>query len=104
MTNAFGLGASNYFSDLDSKAIGVEASEKAVSLLGGKPVPTQVLSATELKFTLDAEAQKAAGRFDLVVINPAPVDTFYSRGMWGTGTSNVAHLVVNYRYAEAGTR
>jgi len=29
---------------------------------------------------------------------------FYSRGMWGNGTSNVAHVVVNYRYAEAGTR
>jgi len=39
-----------------------------------------------------------AGRFDLVVINPAPVDTFYSRGMWGNGTSNMAHLVINYRY------
>jgi len=42
MTNAFGMGASNYFADLDPKAIGIEASEKAVSLLGGKPVPTQV--------------------------------------------------------------
>ncbi len=42
MTNAFGMGASNYFGDLDPKAIGVEASEKAVSMLGGKPVPTQV--------------------------------------------------------------
>ena len=64
----------------------------------GKPVPTQVVSPTELRFTLDAEAMKAAGRFDLVVINPAPVDTFYSRGMWGSGTSNLAHLVVNYKY------
>jgi PmbA protein len=42
MTNAFGLGVSNYFDDLDPEAIGREAGERAVSLLGGKPVPTQV--------------------------------------------------------------
>jgi PmbA protein len=42
MTNAFGLGVSNYFDDLDPQAIGREAGERAVSLLGGQPVPTQV--------------------------------------------------------------
>ena len=63
----------------------------------GKRVPTQVVSSTELNFTLDAESMKQAGRFDLVVINPAPTDTF-TRGMWGNGTSNLAHIVVNYRY------
>jgi hypothetical protein len=41
---------------------------------------------------------KQAGGFDLVVINPAPADTFFTRGMWGNGTSNMPHLVVNYRY------
>jgi hypothetical protein len=61
-------------------------------------VPTQVISPTELKFTLDADAQRTAGRFDLVVVNPAPIDPIYVRGMWGSGTSNLAHLVVNYRY------
>ena len=64
----------------------------------GRRVPTQVVSSTELKFTLDAESMKQAGRFDLVVINPAPADTFFTRGMWGNGTSNLAHIVVNYRY------
>jgi hypothetical protein len=49
-------------------------------------------------FTLDAEAMKQAGRFDLVVINPAPADTFFTKGMWRNGTSNLAHIVVNYRY------
>jgi hypothetical protein len=39
-----------------------------------------------------------AGRFDLVVKNPEPLDPFYVRGMWGTGTSNVAHVIVNYKY------
>jgi len=41
---------------------------------------------------------KQAGRFDLVVINPAPADTFLTRRMWGNGTQNMAHLVVNYWY------
>jgi hypothetical protein len=37
-------------------------------------------------------------------MNPGPVDTFYSGGMWGKGASSVANVVVNYRYADAGTR
>jgi len=42
MTNAFGMGASNFFNELDAEEIGREAGEKAVSILGGKPVETQV--------------------------------------------------------------
>jgi len=41
---------------------------------------------------------KQSGRFDLVVINPAPADTLFTRRMLENGTSNMAHLVVNYRY------
>ncbi|HKC56900.1 MAG TPA: amidohydrolase family protein, partial [Vicinamibacterales bacterium] len=77
---------------------GINFVRRSVVQFKGKPVPTKVASPTELEFTLDADAMKTAGRFDLVVINPAPVDTFFSRGMWGNGTSNTAHLVVNYRY------
>ena len=77
---------------------GVNFVRRSVVQFKGKPVPTKVASPTELEFTLDADAMKAAGRFDLVVINPSPVDTSFSRGMWGNGTSNTAHLVVNYRY------
>ena len=83
---------------------GVNFVRRSVVQFKGKPVPTQVVSSTELKFTLDADAQKAAGRFDLIVVNPAPIDPFYTRGMWGSGTSNLAHLVVNYRYADTSTR
>jgi len=64
----------------------------------GRPMPTQVVSPTELRFTLDAEALRTAGRFDLVVVNPTPVAPLYSKGMWGNGTSNQAHLIVNYKY------
>ncbi|MBZ0291811.1 MAG: TldD/PmbA family protein [Anaerolineae bacterium] len=41
MTSGIGLGASNYFSQLDADAIGEEAGRKAVSMLGGQPVATQ---------------------------------------------------------------
>jgi len=34
-----------------------------------------------MKFPLDAESMKQVGRFDLVVINPAPTDSFFTRGM-----------------------
>jgi len=77
---------------------GINFVRRSVVEFRGKRVPTQVLSSTELKFTLDAESMKQAGRFDLVVINPAPADTLFTRGMWGNGTSNLAHIVVNYRY------
>lgn len=41
-TNSFGLGVSTFFSDLDAKKIGEEAAQKAISMLDGKPVETQV--------------------------------------------------------------
>ena len=64
----------------------------------GRPVPFKAVSPTALQVTLDAEVLREAGRFDLVVKNPEPLDPFYVRSMWGNGTSNVAHLIVNYRY------
>lgn len=41
MVNAFGFGASNFFDELNPQAIGRESAEKAISILGGQPVPTQ---------------------------------------------------------------
>jgi len=64
----------------------------------GKPVPFRVVSSTQLQVTLDGEALREAGRFDLVVKNPDPLEPFYARSMWGNGTSNIAHLIVNYKY------
>jgi hypothetical protein len=77
---------------------GINFAHRSTVQFKGRPVPAQVMSSTELRFTLDAEALKEAGRFDLVVINPAPADNFFTRGMWGSGTSNLAHIVINYRY------
>ena len=71
---------------------------KSTVQFNGKPVPSRAVSATELQVTLDSEALRTAGRFDLVVKNPEPLDPYFKDGMWGNGTSNPAHLIVNYRY------
>ena len=77
---------------------GINFVRRSVVQFKGRAMATQVVSPTEIRFTLDAEAVRAAGRFDLVVVNPAPVAALYSKGMWGNGTSNQAHLIVNYKY------
>lgn len=41
MTNGIGLGVSTHLDDFDPQTIGREAGMKAISMLGGKPVPTQ---------------------------------------------------------------
>jgi hypothetical protein len=66
-------------------------------LFKGLSVPYRVVNANELQVTLDANLLKEAGWFDLVVKNPWP----YNRdtgSAWGDGTSNKAHLIINYRY------
>jgi predicted amidohydrolase len=63
----------------------------------GRPVPFHAVSATQIDVTLDADALREAGRFDVVVKNSEPLDPFYVRSNWGNGTSNVAHLIVNYK-------
>ena len=62
------------------------------------PLPISPIGPTELRFTLDPDALRTAGRFDCVVVNPAPIGPLYTTGMWGNGTSNVPHLIVNYKY------
>jgi Amidohydrolase family len=80
------------------KITGFNFVRKSVVYFKGKPVRVRAVSSKELQVTLDAEALREAGRFDLVVKNPEPIDPFFVRSMWGTGTSNVAHLIVNYKY------
>jgi hypothetical protein len=77
---------------------GINFVRRSTVQFKGKPVPTEVVSPTEIRFALDTEALRTAGRFDLVVVNPAPVAPLFSKGMWGNGTSNQAHLIVNYKY------
>jgi hypothetical protein len=72
--------------------------KRSAVYFNGKPVPIRAVSSTEIDVTLDADALREAGRFDLVVKNPEPLDPFYMRSNWGNGTSNMAHLIVNYKY------
>jgi hypothetical protein len=66
-------------------------------LFKGVPVPYKAVNANELQVTLDANLLKEVGWHEIVVRNPWP----YNRDSglpWGNGTSNKAHLIVNYKY------
>ena len=60
----------------------------------GGSVPYRLVTPTELQVTLDENHLRRAGRFDIVVMNPEPIAT----PEWGNGTSNKAHLIVNYKH------
>jgi imidazolonepropionase-like amidohydrolase len=79
------------------KLTGFNFVKRSAVYFNGKPVPFRVASPTEIEVTLGAEALREAGRFNVVVKNPEPIDPFYLRSMWGNGTSNIAHLIVAYR-------
>ena len=81
---------------------GINFVRRSMVHFKGKPVPTEVVSPTEIRFTLDAEALRTPGRFEFVVVNPAPVAPLFTKGMWGNGTSNLARLIVNYKYGPSG--
>ena len=66
---------------------------KSVVYFNGQSVPYKATSPTELQVNLDADLLRTPGRFDLVVQNPEPIGT---DPLWGNGTSNKAHLIVNY--------
>ena len=63
-------------------------------LIDGTPVPHERVSDTELAVTVDANLLQNAGRLDIVVVNPEPL----ANPDLGNGTSNSAHLLVDYRY------
>jgi len=60
----------------------------------GRSVPYRAVSATELQVILDAALLRTPGKFDLVVKNQPPM----ANPDWGNGTSNTAHLLVNFKY------
>jgi imidazolonepropionase-like amidohydrolase len=60
----------------------------------GKSVPYRHVSSTELDVTLDESVLRTPGKFDIVLKSPEPVVT----PEWGNGTSNTAHLLVNFKY------
>jgi hypothetical protein len=60
----------------------------------GVSVPWRFVSPTELEVTINADLLKRPGRYEIVVNNPEPVNL----SNWGSGTSNKAHFMVDYRY------
>jgi imidazolonepropionase-like amidohydrolase len=60
----------------------------------GRSVPYRAVSPTELNITLDETLLRTPGKFDIVVKSPEPIAT----PEWGNGTSNTAHLLVNFKY------
>jgi hypothetical protein len=73
---------------------GFNFTEKSMVHMDGEVVPHERVSGTELKVTVDASKIAAAGRHEIVVMNPEPLADPAN----GNGTSNKAHLLVDYRY------
>jgi hypothetical protein len=61
-----------------------------------KPVPSRRVSPTEIEATIDERLLRSAGRFDVVVKNPAPIVMPGWRAP--DGSSNLAHFLVNFKY------
>ena len=60
----------------------------------GRSVPYKIVSPDEVDVTLDEALLRTPGKFDIQIKNPPPIDTPYM----GDGTSNTAHLLVNFKY------
>ena len=60
----------------------------------GRSVPYRAVSPTELQVMLDGSLLRTPGKFDLIIKNQGPV----AMPDWGNGTSNTAHLLVNFKY------
>jgi imidazolonepropionase-like amidohydrolase len=65
----------------------------SVVYVDGQPVPTQVVSRTEIKATVDSHILAQAGNRAVEVKNPLPLDP----NAWGD-TSNKAHILVPFSF------
>jgi len=61
-------------------------------LVDGQSVPWEWTDGTKLNVTINENILASAGRKEIVVVNPAPVEP----SMWGNGTSNKAYLIVKF--------
>jgi hypothetical protein len=61
-------------------------------LIDGESVPWEWTDGSKLNVTLSENILAEAGRKEIVVVNPQPMDP----SMWGHGTSNQAYLIVKY--------
>jgi len=63
----------------------------------GTSVPYEAKSPTQLEVTIDSSLLHEAGWANIVVVNPEPLNPELGYP-WGNGTSNRAHLIINYQY------
>jgi hypothetical protein len=70
--------------------------KRSVVYVDDQPVPTQVVSRTEIKATIDTQILANAGNRAVVVKNPGPLDP----NAWGD-SSNRAHILVPFSYTIA---
>ncbi len=74
--------------------MGVNFTKKSLVYFGERSVPAERVSDTELEAVIDAGLIAQVGTYPVTVRNPKPLQ----RPEWGDGTSNKAHLLVNFRY------
>ncbi len=72
---------------------GVNFTKKSVVHFGGRPIPAQLVSETELRVTIGEHSIARAGIFPIMVRNPGP---HLSQPKWGS-TSNRAYLAVSLK-------
>ena len=72
---------------------GINFTRKSAVYWGERPLPAQLVNATEMKVTASASLLTRAGVFPITVRNPGPV---LSQPKWGL-TSNRAFFLVNFR-------
>jgi hypothetical protein len=80
--------------ELDIK--GFNFVKRSVVYIDGVAVPTQVVSRTEIKATVDTNILSNAGNRSVEVKNPAPLDP----NAW-SDTSNKAHILVPFSFTTA---
>jgi imidazolonepropionase-like amidohydrolase len=80
--------------ELDIK--GFNFVKRSVVYIDDQPVPTNVVSRTEIKATVDSHVLANAGNRVVVVKNPIPLDP----NAWGD-TSNKAHILVPFSFTTA---
>ena len=73
---------------------GVNFTRESLVFFGERSVPAKLISDAELQAVIGTALIATVGTYPLTVRNPAPLQ----RPEWSDGTSNKAHLLVNFRY------
>ncbi len=73
---------------------GVNFTNESTVYFGSQRIPSRLVSDSELEAVIDAGLIATVGTYPVTVRNPEPLQ----RPEWSNGTSNKAHLLVNFRY------